>query len=297
MHTNNTSHYNLPQFIGSDIPNPLTDWNDSMQDIDTAMFEIKTQADEIGSDIVQDESDISDLQSQANLTDDNITLLNQQTTEARSAATDAQDAANRNAANITTLQQSVANNRTSITQYNNRFNQNVPFAFGIEEVEDPDNPGQTIEAYGFYTNDDPAEFVPFGESAKGQILAEYDLATGSGSGSYTIDEISPSSMMNYGSGFYIASNDMIINNTGFVAQKNMKVKVLLFISSAGSALDFRFVLNGVDQTLTPSTDNTIKNGNIYEGEYNLHTNDILGIRNAAAGSGAIGRCGITIYGA
>ena len=150
MHTNNTSHYNLPQFIGSDIPNPLTDWNDSMQDIDTAMYEIKTQADEIGSDIVQDESDISDLQSQANLTDDNITLLNQQTTAARSAATDAQDAANRNASNIATLQQSVANNRTSITQYNNRFNENVPFAFCIEEVEDPDNPGQTIEKYGYY---------------------------------------------------------------------------------------------------------------------------------------------------
>lgn len=175
MHTNNTSHYNLPQFIGSDIPNPLTDWNDSMQDIDTAMYEIKTQADEIGSDIVQDESDISDLQSQANLTDDNITLLNQQTTAARSAATDAQDAANRNASNIATLQQSVANNRTSITQYNNRFNENVPFAFGIEEVEDPDNPGQTIEKYGYYTNDDPSDFIPFGESLK-QIYLLGDVA-------------------------------------------------------------------------------------------------------------------------
>lgn len=172
MHTNNTSHYNLPQFIGSDIPNPLTDWNDSMQAIDTAMYEIKTQADEIGSDIVQDESDISDLQSQANLTDDNITLLNQQTTAARTAATDAQDAANRNASNITTLQQSVANNRTSITQYNNRFNQNVPFAFGIEEVEDPDNPGQTIEKYGYYTTDDPAVFVPFGESLPVNIIPD-----------------------------------------------------------------------------------------------------------------------------
>lgn len=166
MHTNKTPHYNLPQFIGSDIPNPLTDWNDSMQDIDTAMYEIKTQADEIGSDIIEDESDISDLQSQANLTDDNITLLNQQTTAARSAATDAQDAANRNAANITTLQQSVANNRTSITQYNNRFNQNVPFAFGIVEEEDPENPGTMIEKYGYYTDDDPAEFVPFGEGVK-----------------------------------------------------------------------------------------------------------------------------------
>ena len=196
MHTNNTPHYNLPQFIGSDIPNPLTDWNDSMQDIDTAMYEIKTQADEIGSDIVQDESDISDLQSQANLTDDNITLLNQQTTAARSAATDAQDAANRNASNITTLQQSVANNRTSITQYNNRFNQNVPFAFGIEEVEDPDNPGQMIDAYGFYTNDDPSEFIPFGDYSPLIDLTSYEnayLRASSGTNTISISDAKPGS--------------------------------------------------------------------------------------------------------
>ena len=192
MHTNNTPHYNLPQFIGSDIPNPLTDWNDSMQDIDTAMYEIKTQADEIGSDIVQDESDISDLQSQANLTDDNITLLNQQTTAARSAATDAQDAANRNASNITTLQQSVANNRTSITQYNNRFNQNVPFAFGIEEVEDPDNPGTMIDQYGYYTNDDPSQFIPFGESAIANILG-LKIATVTNAKTITISDIKANS--------------------------------------------------------------------------------------------------------
>lgn len=296
MHTNNTPHYNLPQFIGSDIPNPLTDWNDSMQAIDTAMYEIKTQADEIGSDIVNDEAAIDDLQSQANLTDDNITLLNQQTTAARSAATDAQDAANRNAANIATLQQSVANNRTSITQYNNRFNQNVPFAFGIEEVEDPDNPGQTIEQYGFYTNDDPAEFVPFGEAAKSQILAEYNL--GGTNGSFSTNDISPSTMMNLGNGFYITSNDIIINSTGLVAQKNLKVKVLFFVAASTASLDLRFVLNGVDQTLTPSTDYTVKNGNVYEGEFNLHANDVLGIRNAGSAtiSGVL-MGGISIYGA
>ena len=229
MHTNNTSHYNLPQFIGSDIPNPLTDWNDSMQAIDTAMYEIKTQADEIGADVVQDESDISDLQSQANLTDDNITLLNQQTTAARSAATDAQDAANRNAANITTLQQSVANNRTSITQYNNRFNQNVPFAFGIEEVEDPDNPGQTIEKYGFYTTDDPSEFVPFGESNI-HVIDTLSKTTGSnvGQAPYSFPIVGNSGdvvaiFMNFYSSAVISSQDRITftpSNCTILQQEN-----------------------------------------------------------------------------
>lgn len=165
MHTNKTPHYELPQFIGSDVPNPLTDFNDAMSDIDTNMYQIGSQAADIASDVSDSQSDIADLQSQANLTDDNITLLSQQTQAARQAATDAQAAANTNAGNIATLTQSVANNRSSIANYNTRFNTNVPFKFGIEEVEDPDNPGQMIDAYGFYTNDDPSEFVSFGEAA------------------------------------------------------------------------------------------------------------------------------------
>lgn len=194
MHTNKTPHYELPQFIGSDVPNPLTDFNDAMSDIDTNMYQIGSQAADIASDVSDSQSDIADLQSQANLTDDNITLLSQQTQAARQAATDAQSAANTNAGNIATLTQSVANNRSSIANYNTRFNTNVPFKFGIEEIEDPDNPGQTIDTYGFYTNDDPTEFVPFGE-AGGKIYKLMTIAGqtinsgGAASGSVDISSI------------------------------------------------------------------------------------------------------------
>lgn len=37
-HTNNTTHYNLPQFVGTDTPGWLTDVNSAMSSIDAAIF-------------------------------------------------------------------------------------------------------------------------------------------------------------------------------------------------------------------------------------------------------------------
>lgn len=44
--TNHTTYYNLPQFIGTDIPSWQGDWNDTMGLIDSALNTIKTSADE-----------------------------------------------------------------------------------------------------------------------------------------------------------------------------------------------------------------------------------------------------------
>lgn len=43
-HTNETANYDLSQFIGTDIPNPLTDYNGDMLKIDTALAGIATSA-------------------------------------------------------------------------------------------------------------------------------------------------------------------------------------------------------------------------------------------------------------
>lgn len=47
--TNHTSNYNLPLFIGSDVPSWLVDWNNSMTDIDTALSNINSVATSAGS--------------------------------------------------------------------------------------------------------------------------------------------------------------------------------------------------------------------------------------------------------
>ena len=44
-HTNSTPNYNLPQFLGTDKPAWLTDVNNAMSDIDTAIAAAKTTAD------------------------------------------------------------------------------------------------------------------------------------------------------------------------------------------------------------------------------------------------------------
>lgn len=38
--TNKTAHYSLPQFVASDIPTWLGDFNDAMEDIDTAIYNV-----------------------------------------------------------------------------------------------------------------------------------------------------------------------------------------------------------------------------------------------------------------
>ena len=43
-HTNETTNYHLSQFIGTDIPNPLTDYNGDMEAIDTAIKAVADSA-------------------------------------------------------------------------------------------------------------------------------------------------------------------------------------------------------------------------------------------------------------
>ena len=40
MHTDSTTYYNLPQFVGTDIVNNLTDTNGAYQTIDSTMHDI-----------------------------------------------------------------------------------------------------------------------------------------------------------------------------------------------------------------------------------------------------------------
>lgn len=50
-HTNQTAHYHLPQYVGTDIINPLTDTNGAYEAIDTAIYEVGQTASGMASDI------------------------------------------------------------------------------------------------------------------------------------------------------------------------------------------------------------------------------------------------------
>lgn len=112
-HTNQTAHYHLPQFVGTDILNPLTDLNGAFEDIDTALYEqgqgvadvvddidalkiqngnsaldttaqtlsgaineLKSGEDALGLRVTANETDISTLQTQMSTATGNITTLN-----------------------------------------------------------------------------------------------------------------------------------------------------------------------------------------------------------------------------
>lgn len=68
-HTNNTTHYSLPQFIGTDTPAWLTDVNSAMSDIDAAIY-AREQA------IAGNANDISSLDGRLDTAEANITSLN-----------------------------------------------------------------------------------------------------------------------------------------------------------------------------------------------------------------------------
>lgn len=85
-HTNSTTNYNLPQFVGTDTPGWLTDVNGAMADIDAAIYArqqgVATNANNISaldsrmttaeSDLDNAEADIDDLQQRVSTAEGNI---------------------------------------------------------------------------------------------------------------------------------------------------------------------------------------------------------------------------------
>lgn len=68
-HTNSTTHYNLPQFVTTDKPAWLTDFNGAMSAIDTGIYNAQDKADDAAGDATQALSDAADAQSTANTAD------------------------------------------------------------------------------------------------------------------------------------------------------------------------------------------------------------------------------------
>ena len=59
--TNNTTNYNLPIFVGSDVPSWLTDWNSAMQLLDTAIGNVLTVANKANADIQLTEAELEEV--------------------------------------------------------------------------------------------------------------------------------------------------------------------------------------------------------------------------------------------
>lgn len=68
-HTNSTTHYSLPQFLTSDKPAWLTDINNAFSDIDTAMYNAQSKANNADTNAAQALLDAADASSAASAAD------------------------------------------------------------------------------------------------------------------------------------------------------------------------------------------------------------------------------------
>lgn len=59
--TNKTTNYNLPIFVGSDVPSWLTDWNGAMQLLDTAIGNVLIVANKANADIQLTEAELEEV--------------------------------------------------------------------------------------------------------------------------------------------------------------------------------------------------------------------------------------------
>ena len=99
--TNKTTNYELPQFVGTDKPTWLGDFNEAMADIDTAMHEnatnisqVETVAQNASTSASQASQDVATLTGRVNTLSNDVTSATQTATNAQQTATSALNTAN-----------------------------------------------------------------------------------------------------------------------------------------------------------------------------------------------------------
>lgn len=103
-HTNETAHYHLPQYVGTDIINPLDDTNKAYEDIDTALYEQGESIASVGDRVTDIETELN---ASGGISDQVQTL----TTD----VSNVNDKADANAANITALQTGLSQTNTTVS--------------------------------------------------------------------------------------------------------------------------------------------------------------------------------------
>ena len=102
-YTNQTQHYGLPQYVATDIPAYLTDYNQAMATIDQGMNSAKTQAESAATAAGQAANDVAALQSTVNTQAAQISAAAQAASAAQTTANGADGKADTNTQAITGL--------------------------------------------------------------------------------------------------------------------------------------------------------------------------------------------------
>ena len=123
--TNKTTYYELPQFVGTDKPTWLGDFNEAMADIDASMHEnasdissIETIAQNASSSASQASQDVATLTGRVNTLSSDVSSVSQTATNAQQTATSALNTANTANSTANSALQKATTNEANIAKFN-----------------------------------------------------------------------------------------------------------------------------------------------------------------------------------
>lgn len=118
-HTNSTTHYNLPQFIGTDTPGWLTDVNSAMSAIDTAIYARQQESVSNSDAITANTADINGLKTRMTTAEGSVSTLEDTATTQGTQITNLQTAVTTNTGDIASLATRVTNLDAADIAYDN----------------------------------------------------------------------------------------------------------------------------------------------------------------------------------
>lgn len=170
--TNKTTNYELPQFIGTDKPTWLGDFNEAMSAIDSGMHENATDISSMASDVAtasatasQASQDVTALTSTVNTLSGNVTTATTTANNAQSTATTALNTANTangkadtNASAITTINSDISTLQTNVSNLAGKIlwtNPNPDTTFNAQTMTLSSSDYDIYEVFFHQTDGDP----------------------------------------------------------------------------------------------------------------------------------------------
>ena len=168
-HTNSTSHYSLPQFVGTDIPTWLGDFNAAMTAIDNGINSAATTAGSASTTAAQASTDAAAAQAAANSAISSAASASQAASDAAAAVTTEKDRAE---AAETAITNSIPSTTVNITLYAETWKDGA-YTITNELITSTSNQeivtaiGITVEQYNAFS---AAMIVDGGQSAGSMTL-------------------------------------------------------------------------------------------------------------------------------
>lgn len=135
-HTNSTSNYNLPQFVGSDTPGWLTDVNGAMSDIDAAIYARQQGVATNANNITALDSRLTSAEGSIATAGTNISDLQTDVTSLEGSVSSNTTAIGNNTANISALNTLVSGLQAKMPVINNVTLTAADWASGVYTIAD-----------------------------------------------------------------------------------------------------------------------------------------------------------------